>query len=113
MNGPARQPGQRESIVIRPPRRPQARRPRYADREREVAQPSAPLAVEPNDQQQEQPAHEAYAESASNDDREQSEDVPTRPLNPDGMIPAIEQAASTPETRRKLWKQFQRIFKNE
>jgi eukaryotic-like serine/threonine-protein kinase len=110
MNGPARQPGQRESIVIRPPRRPQAQRPRYTEREREAAPPSTPLAVEPRDQQQEQPAYEANAESVTNGDIEQTEDVPTRPLNPDGIISTIEKATAVPEKRRTLWK---RIFKGD
>lgn len=110
LNGPARQPGQRENIVIRPPKRPQAQRPRFPDREREAT--PAP-ASETSDQSPGQPAPEATLESALNYDTEQPEDVPTRPLNADGVIPAIEQATSSPETRRTLWKQLQRIFKTE
>jgi serine/threonine-protein kinase len=110
LNGPARQPGQRESIVVRPPKRPQGGRPRFPDREREATPPPASETI---DQPQERPAHEASPESATNHDIERPEDVPTRPLNPDGVIPAIEQATSSPETRRTLWKQLQRIFKNE
>lgn len=109
-NGPARQPGQREGIVVRPPKRPQVKRPRYPEREREAAQSAA---SEPNDQQSGQADHEAHPESASNHATEYLEDVPTRPLNPNGIIPVIEQATSTPETRRTLWKQLQRIFKTE
>lgn len=110
LNGPARQPGQRENIVIRPPKRPQAQRPRFPDREREATPPPA---SETSDQSPGQPAPEATLESALNYDTEQPEDVPTRPLNADGVIPAIEQATSSPETRRTLWKQLQRIFKTE
>ncbi len=109
-NGPARQPGQREGIVVRPPKRPQAKRPHYPDREYEATQSPA---SEPNDQQPGQANHETNPESASNHATEQLEDVPTRPLNPDGIVPTIEQATSTPETRRTLWKQLQRIFKVE
>jgi len=110
LNGPARQPGQRESIVIRPPKRPQAGRPRFPDREREATPPPA---SETTDQLQGRPAHEASPVSVTNHDIEKPEDVPTRPLNPEGVIPAIEQASSLPETRRTLWKQLQRIFKVE
>ena len=98
LNGPelrGRQPGQRENIVIRPPKRPQAQRPRYPDRERE-----ATPADETADQAQRQgrPLQQASPESASSQDIErieQPEDVPTRPLNPDGVMPAIEQATSS------------------
>jgi serine/threonine protein kinase len=108
-NGPARQPGQREGIVAHLPKRPQAQRPRYPDRDREATQPPA---GEPNDQQQGQAVHETYSESASNHATEEPENIPTRPLNPDRVIPTIEQATPTPETRRTLWKQLQRIFKS-
>jgi serine/threonine protein kinase len=116
LNDPARQPGhgQRDSIVIRPPKRPQAQRPRFPEREREATPtPPASETIE-QPQRQGQPAYEVNHEGASNHDIEQRpEDIPTRPLNPDGIIPAIEQTAPTPETRRKLWKQLQRIFKTE
>ncbi len=112
LNGPARQPGQRESIVIRPPKRPQAGRPRFPDRERE-REATPPPTGEPADQSQRRPAHEASPVSVANYDIEKPEDVPTRPLNPDGVLPAIEQTTSSPETRRTLWKQLQRIFKSE
>lgn len=120
LNGPelrGRQPGQRESIVIRPPKRPQAQRPRYPDRDREREREATP-ADETADQaqRQERPLQQASPESASSHDIErieQPEDVPTRPLNPDGVIPAIEQMPHSPETRRTLWKQFKRVFKTE
>jgi eukaryotic-like serine/threonine-protein kinase len=107
-NGPVRQPGQREGIVARPPKRPQAQRPRYPNRDRDATHPPT---REPNDQQQGQAVHETYPESASNLATEEPENVPTRPLNPDRIIPTIEQVTPTPETRRTLWKQLQRIFK--
>lgn len=114
-NGPelrGRQPGQRESIVIRPPKRPQAQRPRFSERDRErEATPAGETADQP--QGHGRPLHQASPESATGHDIELPEDVPTRPLNPDGILPAIEQATPSPETRRKLWKQFQRIFKSE
>jgi len=112
MNGSQRQPGQREGISVRPPKRPQAQRPRYPnrDRDREATQPPA---SEPTDQQPGQASHETHPESAMHPADEQPEDVPTRPLNPDGIFPTIEQAAPTPEARRTLWKQLQRIFKTE
>jgi eukaryotic-like serine/threonine-protein kinase len=106
VNGPVRQPGQREGIVVRPPKRPQTQRPRYPDWDREQ-----PPASEPTDQQPGQASHETTSESATNSATEQPEDVPTRPLNPYGMIPTVEQATPTPEARRTLWKQLQRIFK--
>src|SRR5258708_4030206 len=40
-NGPLRQPGQREGVVVRPPKRPQTQRPRYPDRDREQPPASA------------------------------------------------------------------------
>ena len=107
-NGSVRQPGQREGIVVRPPKRPQTQRPRYPDRDREQ-----PPASEPTDQQPGQASQETTPESATNSAAEQPEDVPTRPLNTQGMIPTIDQASPTPEARRTLWKQFQRIFKTE
>jgi serine/threonine-protein kinase len=116
LNGPTRQPGQRENIVIRPPKRPQAGRPRFPDRDRErerEREATPPPANETPDRPQGRPAHEATPENTTNHEIEKPEDVPTRPLNADGVIPAIEQATSSPETRRTLWKQLQRIFKNE
>ncbi len=113
LNGPelrGRQPGQRENIVIRPPKRPQAQRPRFPEREREATPPPA---SETSEQSPGRPAPEAILESALNDDTEKPEDVPTRPLNADGVIPDIEQAITSTETRRTLWKQLQRIFKTE
>ncbi len=113
LNGPPRQFGQRESIVMRPPKRPQAQRPHFPDRVRETPPPASEM----TDQPQDQPAQEASSDSESGPNHTivQPEDIPTRPLNPEGIIPipAIEQATSSPETRRKLWKQLQRIFKNE
>ncbi|HEU0000124.1 MAG TPA: serine/threonine-protein kinase [Ktedonobacteraceae bacterium] len=103
----ARQPGQRESIVVRPPKRPQAQRPRYLEWEATQLPAS-----EPNVQQR-SPAGENNHESAANPLTEHPEDVPTRPLNPEGIIQMIEQATPTPEARRTLWKQLQRIFKTE
>jgi eukaryotic-like serine/threonine-protein kinase len=108
-NGPVRQPGQREGIVVRPPKRPQTQRPRYPDR----GEATQPLASESTDQQPGKASHDTNAESAANSVTEQPEDVPTRPLNTHGMIPTIEQASPTPEARRTLWKQLQRIFKTE
>ncbi len=101
-----RQPGQREGVVVRPPKRPQAQRPRYIDWEA-----TQPPGSEPNNQ--EQASNETNYESASRQVRELSDDVPTRRLNPEPVVPTIEQAAPTPETRRTLWKHLQRIFKAE
>ncbi|MGH2498341.1 MAG: serine/threonine protein kinase [Ktedonobacteraceae bacterium] len=105
----ARQPGQREGIVVRPPKRPQAQRPRYLEWEATQLPAS-----EPNVQQK-SPINETNHESAANPvtEHEHPEDVPTRPLNPEGIIQMIEQATPTPEARRTLWKQLQRIFKTE
>ena len=104
--GQLRQPVQREGIVVRPPKRPQAQRPRYVDLEA-----TQPPGNEPNNQ--EQASNESNHENPSRQAREQSDDVPTRPLNPEPVIPPIEQAAPTPEARRTLWKHLQRIFKAE
>jgi len=101
-----RQPGQREGVVVRPPKRPQAQRPRYVDWEA-----TQPPGSEPNNQ--EQASNETNHESASRRVSEQTDDVPTRRLNPEPVVPTIEQAAPTPETRRTLWKHLQRIFKAE
>ncbi len=101
-----RQPGQREGVVVRPPKRPQAQRPRYIDLEA-----TQPPGSEPNNQ--ESASNETNHESASRRVSEQTDDVPTRRLNPDPVVPTIEQASPTPETRRTLWKHLQRIFKAE
>ena len=108
-SSPARQPGQREGIVVRPPKRPQAQRPRYLEWEATQLPAS-----EPNVKQR-SPTNETNHESAANPvtEHEHPEDVPTRPLNPEGIIQMIEQATPTPEARRTLWKQLQRIFKTE
>jgi hypothetical protein len=99
-------PGPRESLVIRPPKRPQAQRPRYIDWEQQPAS-------EPNDLGQGQASNENNHVNASNQQTEHLDTIPTRPLNPEQSSPMIEQATPIPETRRTLWKQLQRIFKAE
>ncbi|HVB74775.1 MAG TPA: serine/threonine-protein kinase [Ktedonobacteraceae bacterium] len=106
--GQGRSPGQREGMVIRPPKRPQAQRPRYIDWE--ATQQQSPGAH--NEQEQAYPSDESEQEhSLLSQVVEQLDDVPTRPLNPEQS--AQEQDTQTPETRRTLWKQLQRIFKSE
>ncbi|GAC1568850.1 MAG: hypothetical protein NVS3B14_20050 [Ktedonobacteraceae bacterium] len=106
--GQMRMPGQREGIVIRPPKRPQAQRPRYIDPEA-----TQPPAAELNDLRHPHPSDEnGHDDDSSNQDAEQQDEVPTRPLNIERITRENEQDVLPPETRRTLWKQLQRIFKS-
>ena len=119
--GPAsRQAGQREGFVVRLPKRPQAQRPRYLDLEETQPPPG-----EQSQNGQEQARQDASQRSLhppttpSMTILEQTDDVPTRPLTggaPDLEISSVPTAtekedAANPETRRKRWRHFQRLFK--
>ncbi len=110
----AKQRGPREGIVIRPPKRPQAHRPRYLDLE--VTQP---LPGEAGDHSPGQPHGEPMHEHSSNRKRtyEYTDKVPTRPLGPVASIETQpQQGEQAPnrgsKMRRTFWRQLQRIFRS-
>jgi serine/threonine protein kinase len=106
VSGNLRQPGQRESIVVRPPKRPQVQRPPYLDFE-----DTKPPPGETDDQQQEQLPADPVREPSSNHDIEPMEDVPTGPLSSGLPVPPEEQDSHDAEVRRSFWKHVQRMFK--
>ncbi len=112
----ANQRGSRESIVKRPPKRPQVERPRYLHLEATQPPPGEAREYSAEEPALEQSPHKGRA---ANIDYE--EEVPTKPLGP--MIDMdtltqqqVEQAQlptnRNPDTRRTLWRQLQRIFKS-
>ena len=106
VTGKLRQLGQREGIVLRPPKRPQVQRPPYL--EPEAARSPA---RETSDQLQGSPAPDPVLETPGNHDIGQVEDIPTGPLISEPPFSAEEQGSQSAEARRSFWKQVQRIFK--
>ena len=104
--GKRRQPGQRDGVAIRPPKRPQVQRPPYLDLEA-----TKPPRGESSDQQQARLPQEPVKEPSSNHDISQVEDIPTGPLSSELPSSAEEQGSHSAEARRSFWKQVQRIFK--
>jgi eukaryotic-like serine/threonine-protein kinase len=116
----ANQRGSHESIVIRPPKRPQVQRPRYLELEATQPPPGESRVLSPKHSAGE-PAHEKSPTEVKTLDINYGDKVPTRPLGPimdlDTLIQRkVEQAEpstnSIPDTRRTLWRQLQRIFKS-
>src|SRR5438876_5032362 len=109
----AKQRGPREGIVIRPPKRPQAHRPRYMDLEATQPPPG-----ESNDHSPGEAAHEQSPNQGRAVDVGYEDEVPTRPLGPVMDVDTHSQQQvevpmhPDPETRRTLWRQLQRIFKS-
>ncbi len=104
---PASQRAQRESIVIHPPKRPQVHRPRYLDLEATQPPPAESTERSPAPSQKESSPEQPSAVSRI---IEFEDEVPTRPLM-NGATP-LQQSPTTPETRRTLWQQLQRLFKS-
>jgi serine/threonine-protein kinase len=111
----ANQRSSHQGIVIRPPKRPQAQRPRYLDLEA-----TQPPPAESNEQSSEKPAIEQSPNPVNIIDRNYEDEVPTKPLGPITELDTqgqqiIEQAQLSTKTnsdsKRTLWKQLQRIFK--
>ena len=104
-----------ESIVIRPPKRPQSQRPRYLDLEATQPPPGESGEHSPGGPALEQsPKQEEAINNAYEDE------VPTKPLGPIMDLDKLAQqkveqsqlsTKTNPETKRTLWKQLQRIFK--
>lgn len=104
-----------ESIVIRPPKRPQSQWPRYLDLE--ATQPP------PGESSEHSPGKLALEKSPEQEvaiDKDYEDEVPTKPLGPIMDLDALAQqnveqsqlsTKTNPETKRTLWKQLQRIFK--
>jgi hypothetical protein len=116
----ANQRGSRESIVIRPPKRPQVQRPRYLDLEATQPPPGESRVLSPKHLPGE-PSHEKSPTEVKTVDANYGDKVLTRPLGPimdlDTLTQQkVEQAEpptnSIPDTRRTLWRQLQRIFKS-
>ncbi len=112
----ANQRGSRESIVNRPPKRPQVQRPRYLDLEATQPPPG-----EAREHSAGEPALEQSPQQGRTANIDYEDEVPTKPLGP--MIDMdeltqqqVEQAQlptnKNPDTRRTLWRQLQRIFKS-
>ncbi len=102
--GSSRQNSSREGVVIRPPRRPQAQRPRYLDLE--DTQP--PLGNAPPE------IKDLPVTPLSPQVTEQNDDVPTRPLTSNQPAQEAREEAQEPansEAHGQRWKQFQRFFK--
>ncbi len=104
-----------EGIVIRPPKRPQVQRPRYLDLEATQPPPGKTSEHSPGE-----PTYEQSPKLGKRSDTDIEDEVPTKPLGPIIDLAAltqqkIEQAKpstnTTSETKRTLWKQLQRIFK--
>ena len=99
-----------EGIVIRPPKRPQAQRPRYLDLEATQPPPG-----ESSEHSPLEPSLERSPKQSNTSEKIFEDEVPTKPLG-DPNIPAQQQVdqdqiAATSEAKRTLWKQLQRIFK--
>jgi eukaryotic-like serine/threonine-protein kinase len=108
ISGQVRLPGQREGIVIRPPKRPQAQRPRFIDWEA-----TQPLPGEPSDQEQLHLSDETNQDTFSTQAVDEQDDAPTGPLAIESAVATNEPESQSPEARRTFWKQLQRIFKSE
>lgn len=116
----AKQRGSREGIVIHPPKRPQANRPRYLDLEATQPQPGQGNEHSPRQSPGEPEREQSPTQSrAASDDHK--DEIPTRPLSPimdeDTHSQQRVKKDHTPanpdaEARRTLWRQLQRIFKS-
>jgi serine/threonine protein kinase len=111
---PAMQRGQRESRIIRPPKRPHVQRPRYLDLE--ATQPPGETTERSAMQPQEAPVHE---QSATPGRKEYAYEIPTKPLSPVTNVNTHAQQQSEqaplslrPKTRRTIWQQLQRLFRS-
>jgi len=111
----ANQRSSHEGISIHPPKRPQAQRPRYLDLEA-----TQPPPAESSDHSSGAPALEQSPKQGTVIDKDYEDEVPTKPLGPildlDTLAQhKLEQAQpstkTNTETKRTLWKQLQRIFK--
>ncbi|HEV2579503.1 MAG TPA: protein kinase [Ktedonobacteraceae bacterium] len=110
--GTPRQPGQRDSFVVRLPKRPQAQRPRYLDLE--DTQP--PPGGQAPEEQRLSPQPASPPQTPSLPIAEQTDEVPTRPLNSDQPerelsdvpVSGAEEDAISQEERRRRWRPFQR-----
>jgi serine/threonine protein kinase len=110
----AMQRGQRESTVIRPPKRPHVQRPRYLDLE--ATQPPGETTERSPMQSQEEPVHEQPATPGR---KEHADEIPTKPLSPVINVNTHTQQQDEqaplrfrPETRRTFWQQLQRLFRS-
>jgi eukaryotic-like serine/threonine-protein kinase len=112
----ASQRGSHESIVLRPPKRPQVQRPRYLELEATQPPPGESGDHSIEEPELEQPLHQGKSVSTDYVD-----EVPTKSLGPmldlDVLMQQTDkqsQPSSTthPDTRRTLWRQIQRIFKS-
>jgi serine/threonine protein kinase len=108
------QRGQRESIIIRPPKRPQVQRPRYL--ELEATQPPVETIERSPMQSQEAPVHEQPTRPGR---KEYAYEIPTKPLSPVTNVDTDAQQQSEqaplslqPDTRRTFWQQVQRFFRS-
>ena len=114
LSAASNQQSSHQGIVIRPPKRPQIQRPRYLDLEA-----TQPPPAESNEQSPEETALEQSPQQGKKIDIDYEDEVPTRPLSPIDLDTQtqqkIEQAQhstkANTETKRTLWKQLQRIFK--
>jgi eukaryotic-like serine/threonine-protein kinase len=114
-SAPTHQRGAHDGIALRPPKRPQVQRPRYLDLEATQPPPG-----ESNEQSPGELTLEQSPQQGTAVDIKYGDEVPTKPLSPI-MVPdtlaqqkiyqAQSPAKANPETRRTLWKQLQRIFK--
>ncbi len=102
-----------EGVVIRPPKRPQAQRPRYLDLEATQPPPGESSEHSPGEYTPEQSPQQSKTSEEMFED-----EVPTKPLGPgiDLSITAKQkgeegQSPATSESKRTLWKQLQRMFK--
>ncbi len=109
----ASQRSSHEGIVIRPPKRPQAQRPRYLDLEATQPPPG-----EANQHSLGEPSLEQSPQQSKTIEKDFEDEVPTIPLGPgiDLNIAAKQrldqhQFTANSESKRTLWKQIQRIFK--
>jgi eukaryotic-like serine/threonine-protein kinase len=112
----ANQRGSRESIVKRPPKRPQVQRPRYLDLEATQPPPGEAREYSAGEPALEQSPHQGKAA-----DFDYEEEVPTKPLGPMIDLDTLTQQQAkqaqlptnrNPDARRTLWRQLQRIFKS-
>ncbi len=115
-----KQRGPREGLVIHPPKRPQAHRPRYLDLEATQPPPGESGEHSPRQSSGELERERSPAQGRAAD-IDYDDEVPTRPLGPIMDVDTHSQqqikkdhAPTSPdsETRRTLWRQLQRIFKS-
>ncbi len=104
-----------DGIVVRPPKRPQSQRPRYLDLEATQPPPGESSEHSPGG-----PVLEKSPEQEVAIDKKYEDEVPTKPLGPIMDLDTLAQqnveqsqlsTKMNPETKRTLWKQLQRIFK--